>query len=92
MDIESRLAVLEQNLMERLAAEIAQDAVLDALIATHPDQRAVRDVYQAISAYRLTQFGDLGFEQQAPAKSVANVFGLLREQFDAWQGKLSADI
>ncbi|WP_426806172.1 hypothetical protein, partial [Stenotrophomonas sp. SrG] len=57
---------------------------------TLPDPRAVRNAYQAISAYRFTLFGDLGFEQQAPAMSVANVFGLLREQFAAWQGKLSA--
>ncbi|MFI8716987.1 hypothetical protein ACIGHF_03725 [Stenotrophomonas sp. NPDC077464] len=92
MDIESRLRVLEQNLMERLAAEIAQDAVLDALIATHPDQRAFLTAYQTISAHRLTQFGDLGFEQQAEAESVAKVCNLLREQFDAWQRKLSTGI
>jgi hypothetical protein len=90
MDIESRLEVLEQNQMERLAAEIAQDAVLDALFATHPDQSAVRAAYLAIAAYRLTQFGDLGFEQNTPAKSVADVSGLLREQFDAWGRKLAA--
>ncbi|UQY86386.1 hypothetical protein LQE85_12875 [Stenotrophomonas rhizophila] len=90
MDIESRLEVLEQNLMERLAAEIAQDAVLDALISTHPDQRAVRNAYLAIAAHRLMQFGDLGFEQNTPAKSIADVSGLLREQFDAWGRKLAA--
>ena len=91
MDIESRLEVLEQHQMERLAAEIAQDAILDALIATHPDQRAVRNAYLAISSFRLTQFGDLGFEQQSPTKSVAEVSGLLRQQFDAWHRKLAAD-
>jgi len=91
MDIESRLAVLEQNQMERLAAEIAQDAILDALIATHPDQKAIRRAYLAIAAYRLTQFGDLGFEQNTPANSVAEVSGLLREQFDAWDLKLAVN-
>lgn len=91
MDTEERLEALELDQMERLAAEIAQDALLDALIATHPDRDKLRDAYSALSEYRLTQFGDVGFERSAPAKSMTGASALLRKQFDSWHRKLQPD-
>jgi len=91
MDIESRLEALELDQMERLAAEIAQDAVLDAIIATHPNQAALRAAYRTISDYRLTQFGDVGFERATPTKSMDDIASRLRSQFDAWHRKLAED-
>jgi hypothetical protein len=91
MEIEARLEALELDQLDRLAAEIAQDALLTALIATHPDAHALQNAYRTISEYRLTQFSDVGFERSTPAKSMGDVASRLRGHFDAWHRKLAAD-
>ncbi|MCW0370247.1 hypothetical protein [Xanthomonas sacchari] len=88
MDIEARLEALELDQMERLTAEIAQDCVLIALIATHPNHAALRDTFQSVAEYRLTQLGDVGFDRGTPAKSAAGAAKRLREHLDAWSRKL----
>lgn len=88
MEIEARLEALEQNQMERLSAEIAQDCMLIALIATHPDHATLRQTFQTVSDYRLTQLGDVGFDRGAPTKSMSSVASLLRRQLDEWSRRL----
>ena len=88
MNFEERLRALELDQMERLSAEIAQDCVLIALIATHPDHPALRETFQSVANYRLTQLGDVGFDKGTPAQSTSEVSARLKEQLDAWSRKL----
>jgi len=89
MDIEARLEALELDQMERLSAEIAQDCVLISLIATHPDHAGLRDTFRSVAEYRLTQLGDVGFDQGTPARSAAGATQRLRNHLDAWSQKLA---
>lgn len=86
--LDKRLESLEREQIERLSAEIAQDCVITALIATHPDAQALKKALQAIAEYRLIQFGDIGFERDSPASSTAAAAAGLRAQLDEWLRKL----
>lgn len=90
-EIEQRLEALEADQIERLAAEIAQDAVLDSIIASHPNLTALRAAFRSISEYRLTQLGDVGFDKSMPADSLRSVSARVRAALEPWSRKLSED-
>ena len=68
METEQRLADLEESTRNALAESIAMDCIVHALIATHPDQDALREAFRGYVAAWEIHLSDHAFSTGRPTK------------------------